>query len=208
MNLNRLPLLLALGLVASCNMGQYSVAEPTPTLMAPEEDPNGWGSAVPRTDQQLYGWDGAPVGGPVQSAEPGRVQVTEGSLSHTLEGTQGSGGSRLVLLELYQQTVEEREELALQVEVQTAALEQAEQRYQELVQRLAELEASHASLSAEKGAVEEECQDLAARLTTAQIRRLQAEKAWLQSAIEYRDRYGDADTMRRRLAEDAEGSHQ
>lgn len=213
MSLTRIPLVLALGLCAACNAGQYAVmnpfaGEPKPAVATPQNDPSVWGAGVPRTDETLYGWDGAPVGSPIQSAEPGTVQVTGGALPHALDGPDLNGGSRLVLLELYQQTVEDREEFALQVEAQYAALEQAEDRYGDLERRFAELEESYDLLSAEKAAIEQERRDLVARLTTAQIRRLQAEKAWLESAIEWRDQDQVAGAMRAQLAEDTSEGRQ
>jgi predicted nuclease with TOPRIM domain len=207
MFLTRIPLLLTLGLCAACNASQYAVMnpfaeEPVPTSIAPQQDPNGWGTAVPSTGETLYGWDGAPIGNPVQSAEPGRVQVTERGLSHALDGPDLSGGSRLVLLELYQQTVEEREEFALRVEAQDAALEEADRRYQDLERHFVELQGGYEALRSEKAQVEQECRELGARLTTAQIRRLQAEKAWLESAIDWRAQGVGVEAMRAQLAED------
>ncbi|MDA1263441.1 MAG: hypothetical protein O2816_00010 [Planctomycetota bacterium] len=214
MNLRPLCAAVVLLGVASCKASQYSAINPfskqaPETMLAPADDPNGWGTGVPRTDDTVYGWDGAPVGsgtGPMRSPGAGTVQVTSGGMNHTLAGSDGTGGSRLVLLESYSLAVEEREELALQVEVLNAALEQSERRFGELDRRYAELERGYATLATEKTAVEEQRRELAARLTTAQIRRLQAEKAWLQSAIEWRDFTKLNDTARRRLATEGEGS--
>ena len=66
----------------------------------------------------------------------------------------------------------------------------------------ASAEDGYDALSSEKTAVEQEVRDLAARLTTAQIRRLQAERAWLESAIEWRDQLHTTEAMRTRLVED------
>ncbi len=186
------PLSLSLLALASCQAGQFAVVSPfsesePETMVAPADDPNGWGTGVQSTDDVLYGWDGSPVNGPIASQAPGTVQIVDRDLGHGLEGSEGTGGSRLVLLDLYNQAVGEREELALQVDIQNEALEQAERRYQDLERRYAELEEGFDTLSAQKSAVEEERRELAARLTTAQIRRLEAEKAWLVSAIEWRD---------------------
>ncbi len=205
MYLTRTPYLLIAGLCLACQADNYAVMnpfaeEPSPAVRAPQEDPNGWSSGVTATDETLYGWDGAPVGSPVLSSEPGGIQVTDGGLAHSLEGADMSGGSRMVLLELYQQSVEEREGLALQVEAQDAALEMAERRYLDMAQRLSDLEASYGQLFAEKTAVEQEAQALAARLTTAQIRRLEAEKVWLQTAIEWREQAGVDAPMRAQTA--------
>lgn len=214
MYLTRVPYLLIAGLCFACQTDNYAVMNPfaeesSPTVRAPQEDPNGWSTGVAATDETLYGWDGAPVGSPVLSAEPGGIQVTDGGLAHSLEGADMSGGSRMVLLELYQQSVEEREGLALQVEAQDAALEQAERRYMDLAQRLSELEASYGQLSAEKTAIEQEAQALAARLTTAQIRRLEAERVWLQAAIEWREQAGIEAPIRAQAASgQARGSSQ
>jgi hypothetical protein len=183
-------LLLALGALCGCKADGSGVINPfaqqaPETVVAPSEDPNGWSTGAADTGSALYGWDGAPVGGgPVSGPTPGAVQVQEGGLSHGLEGA--GGGSRLVLLELYSAAVEEREQLALEVDAQNSALEQAERRFAEVQARMAELQNAYDTLSAAKSAVEEERRALAARLTTAQIRRLEAEKAYLEAAIEWR----------------------
>ncbi len=186
----RVPTLLTAAFLASCAGSPYSVVSPFPKsgagstpAQAAAQQPSGWergtGAAAP-----LYGWDGAPVAGPIHSASPGSVEVSGQPLPHGLEGSEG-GGSRLVLLEQYQKTVQERERLALEVEAQKAELEKARQKAKELEQRYFDLEQKFDILSAEKSAVEQQNRDLAARLTTAQIRRLQAEKAWLESAIQW-----------------------
>lgn len=204
----RIPLCTSLLFLAACTSGPYAVVDPydrgEDTRPTAPDDASGWGDATPTTEGTVYGWDGAPVGsGPLPGQRPGTVRVTESDVGHALEGPDPSGGSRMVLLEQYNRTVEERENLEVEVEALNAMLARTEQRNQDLQRRLEELEASYESLAAEKTAVEEELRRLAARLTTAQIRRLEAEKAWLETAIERRERSARAAAGRARLAEEA-----
>ncbi len=182
--------LVPLSLLGACQSGQYRAVSPFEkanhvTALPAAEDPNGWSGTTPDTQGTLYGFDGHPVGqGPIGGPTPGTVQETEGTMPRGLEET---GGSRLVVLELYAEAVRDRDALALEVDAQNTALEQAERRQRDLEARMEELQQAYDALGAQKEALEQEKLDLAARLTTAQIRRLQAEKAWLESAIEWRD---------------------
>jgi hypothetical protein len=95
----------------------------------------------------------------------------------------GGDSGRMHLLELYQQVIDERDDLGREVhalradvEAQTLALEHSRAQASALEARVRELEAQVARLGAEN-------QDLAARLTTAQIRRLQAERLLLEHKL-------------------------
>lgn len=173
-------LLAAAAVLAGCRSDQLGTVGPFEPPEPPPELSPGPPLVAGASDPEattLWGWDGSPVG----SAPAGVVRRVDEPAAHPLEE---SGGSRLVLLDLYQRAVEERDEYLLEVEAQHAALEQAEQRAREQEARYGELRAAHDALAAENQRLAAENLDLAARLTTAQIRRLEAEKAWLEAAIE------------------------
>ena len=123
---------------------------------------------------RLYARDGTLVAGPADGGEP------NGSQSREL----GEGSGRMVLLELYQNVIEERDALSLEVSALRAELEKvrstqksAEAEALSQVSRVEALEAERAKLAAET-------LEMAGRLTTAQIRRLQAEKLLLEHKLE------------------------
>jgi DNA repair exonuclease SbcCD ATPase subunit len=123
----------------------------------------------------LYARDGSVVSGdpPARAAGAGPV--------HDVGAREGT---RMYLLELYQSTVEEKEALqreteGLQATITRAAETQAsvEKERDAAVARAAALEKELAQARSENG-------ELAARLVTAQIRRLEAEKLLLEARIE------------------------
>ena len=122
----------------------------------------------------LYARDGSVV-------DPAAQEVEERGTA----GRRDVGGEsgRMYLLELYQQVIDERDSLSREVyalradlEAQSGALGQSQARVIELEGELRE----HADQVERLGA---ESQDLAARLTTAQIRRLQAERLLLEHKL-------------------------
>ena len=166
-------------LLAACETSRSSLGpfgEPPSPVSAAPLPRTGWEVSPQAAQSPLYGWDGSPVG----SAAPGTVERAEVANDRALEDT---GGSRLVLLELYNQAVQERDEYLLEVEAQNRQLELCAGRNAELERRMGELQAAFDALGAKLAALEQENQDLAARLALAQVRRLEAEKAWLESAI-------------------------
>ena len=184
------PLLLAFAACRTPTLGEIDPSAEPPTLVtAPGA---GWEAGAADANVPLYAWDGSPVG----SRVPGSVARTSTRDDRVLDE---QGGSRFVLLELYSQAVQERDEYLLEIDAQNEVIAQAEERYAELELRHAELAAANDALAAEKAQLQAENQDLAARLATAQIRRLEAEKAWLESAIEW-ERRGSATST------DAEGN--
>ena len=122
----------------------------------------------------LYGRDGRPV----EAGDPGGAGGEQEPLSaRELAGNQGG---RMYILELYQNVIEERDQLALEVETLGGEIERARAALAAADQRIAELEAALATASAENQRQRTENVDLAGRLATAQIRRLQAEKILLE----------------------------
>ncbi len=96
---------------------------------------------------------------------------------------QNQEGSRTKILELYERVVEERDQLRLAVSARDSELARLRQQLDREVARANGLESR--VLSAEQASVGLAGQnlELAARLTTAQIKRLEAEKKWLELAI-------------------------
>lgn len=133
-------------------------------------NPPGQEGAAPR----LYARDGTLVAGPVDANQPAGPQSRE----------LGDGSGRMVLLELYQNVIEERDVLALEVAALRAELEKAR-----ATQKSAETEALAQvsrveALETERTRLAEQALEMAGRLTTAQIRRLQAEKLLLEHKLE------------------------
>jgi hypothetical protein len=139
----------------------------------PETDP--WSANNER--KQLYARDGSPV-----PNKPAASVTTADAIGRDLGAKEGS---RPYLLELYQQAIEQKEALALEVSALHAALEEADHRQLELEtdneglkQRIRQIEQRVTALEADK-------LDLAGRLATAQIRRLEAEKLLLETTLEW-----------------------
>ncbi|MCP3914778.1 MAG: hypothetical protein GY711_04360 [bacterium] len=139
-----------------------------------------WQDSQPNGGSVLYARDGSPVTQP----KPGVVIEIGEPVGHPLEE---AGGSRLVLLDLYQIAVDERDELGLEVQAMTQSMTSERARYAELERRFQEMEAKFEVVRSEKGQLEVQNLDLAARLTTAQIRRLEAEKLLLEVTLETQD---------------------
>lgn len=93
-------------------------------------------------------------------------------------------GSRMYLLDLYQKAVEEKEALALEVKGLNAALAKEQAQTEAVVRERDALHARMQALEEEKQKLAAENTDLAARLVTAQIRRLESEKALLEWKID------------------------
>lgn len=119
-------------------------------------------------------------GGAAKAQVPGAV----GELDGPMRELEMSGSGRLYLLEMYQQALEDRDTLEMEVGTLTARLEQMQARATELETQLATADAERAKLAQDGETLRAENQDLAARLVTAQIRRLEAEKMLIEARIE------------------------
>lgn len=176
--LNACVLALGFGLGACVTTPPPPLDDPGAAPTTVFDQPGPVGVAATNTNPVLYARDGSivvegqsPSGAAAERLGPARRDLAPGD------------GGRMYLLELYQNVIEERDGLAREVTSLQADLEQArlargaaQEEAEGLRQRLAEIEASNAALLAEN-------LDLAARLTTAQIRRLQAEKLLLEQRI-------------------------
>jgi chromosome segregation ATPase len=100
-------------------------------------------------------------------------------------GTLG-GGSRSTLLDRYQEAVERAERLQKENDDLSAFLTTTEESLLVTTQELNDVKAMVDKLSTVKTQVEQQNLDLAARLATAQIARLEAERSLLEATIEWR----------------------
>lgn len=125
----------------------------------------------------LYGRDGSPV-----TAQPAGTVINDRQPTHELEEPDGS---RMYILELYQQAIEARESLEMEVEALTAALDKANDALEETAYRADELLLRVEKQQNEIERLEGQGLELASRLTTAQIRRLEAEKLLLEAKLEW-----------------------
>ena len=146
-----------------------------PTASKPSGLPSSGGQPLPSEDS-IYAWDG----GVVDAQKPGSVE--EGTPSHDVQPTEGG---RMYILELYQEAIDERDALQLEVTALNASLEQAQNSIDDFVKRLARADAIAGSMTTERDRLRQENADLAARVVTAQIRRLEAEKILLESKLEW-----------------------
>jgi TolA-binding protein len=138
-----------------------------------------------------------PAAGAESPAEAGfggtRLYARDGSIVGTQDGSSSttgphrelapSEGGRMYILELYQKAIDERDGLAREARTLRDDLNLARADVAERERRLAEAQARIEQMSAENKRLLDENIELAARLTTAQIRRLQVEKILLEARI-------------------------
>lgn len=137
------------------------------------------GGQVPGGNQ-LVGWDGSVVG----ASAPGSVTTTTKPINGGVAAQ--DGGSRSTLLDLYTDAANDREILTRRSEDLSIALEMSETRAADLQEQLKSLQIAYDELGKEKQGSDQATFDLAARLETAQIARLEAERALLEATIEWR----------------------
>ncbi|TAJ17578.1 MAG: hypothetical protein EPO68_09220 [Planctomycetota bacterium] len=127
------------------------------------------------TGPKLYGRDG----GVVSAAQPGSVGKSDASAA----GVAPDVGSRTKVIELYQQAVEERDRLRGELADFATALQKSQVRVEQLEGELRSQSGAAGLSSQERDRLLQENMDLAGRLATAQIRRLEAEKALLEHMV-------------------------
>ena len=122
----------------------------------------------------LYARDGTPVS-PASTAGAGGPLT-----SRDLAGNQGG---RMHILELYQNVIEERDTLSMEVDALIEEVDYTRQALATADRRIEELEAELQAAAEQAQRLRLENVELAGRLTIAQIRRLQAEKILLESRL-------------------------
>lgn len=145
-------------------------------------------TSTPVAGGTLYGRDGKPVLAGPPIPEPHAAPEPKRELGE-------NEGSRASLLELYTKAVEEKAALLDELAVVKMTLDKERTAVAEGVQERAVLRGEMTKLIRERDALQAETMDLAARLTTAQIARLEAQKELLQLQIEIRIREETAAAM-------------
>ena len=126
--------------------------------------------------------DGSPVG----ASAPGAVRQTTHPMNDGVAADPGPGGSRDTMLDRYLTIVEELEILRPENEDLHLALEMSEMRANDFSEQLKSMQISYDELGKSKQASDNQTFELAARLATAQIARLEAERALLEATLEWR----------------------
>jgi len=140
--------------------------------------PLGRHETAPQGSEPLLAWDGDVVDGPKRGEVVERDDPARG-LDPAPEG------QRVFLLQLYQDVLDERDHLADEVRALQKALGEAQARLDETSASTTGLSNRLEALAAEVERLGAENDDLAARLATAQIRRLEAEKFLLEARIDW-----------------------
>ena len=174
MNFQNALLPLALLASACASSGTTKLPPPgTPGASAPTEP----SASTWQGSNQLYARDGSVIGADASGAPA----ATQGGVADRQLGP--SEGGRMYILELYQKAIDDRDALELEVRSVQAELERARA-------AAAKAESEQSGSAGRISALEEENRrllaenvELAARLATAQIRRLQAEKLLLEARI-------------------------
>ncbi|MAE28751.1 MAG: hypothetical protein QF724_08590 [Planctomycetota bacterium] len=170
--------------LSACSAVPWIEAEEGVESVPPAEEPGEWTASM-EGEGPLYGWDGSVVAGEGE----GSVSPAPAPLRRETAGAQGS---RMYILELYQETVDERDSLRIEIESLEEALARAQALYDDLWTSHEDLKAVQIALRGERDSQRAENFDLAARLTTAQIRRLEAEKLLIETRLNWEQALSDA----------------
>jgi hypothetical protein len=139
-------------------------------------------AGTPAVEGTLYARDGSVVAAGAQSQQPVRPDAEP-------KREIGDGaGSRVYLLELYQRSMEEKNALSLEVESLRATLDAERKTAAAAAGEQEKLRTELAQVTLERDGLRTQAFDLAARVTSAQIARLEAEKALLEHKIEVHQR--------------------
>lgn len=159
----------SLALLGGCTL-------PTTQADVPAAQPGGWESGISTSQGPLYGRDGAPVG----STPNESVTVANDTLNHS---PNSAGDSRPKMLELYQEAVSDREYLQMELALVTEEREGFLDDQKRFAAQIEELRTLLAGLEAKNKTLEKQTFELGERLATAQLRRLEAEKALLEASL-------------------------
>lgn len=172
-----LPVLLLTCACVTPGPGPQAVNPNTPSLVA----------STPPGGGVLYGRDGQPV-----VVGPAPAVRVEGEPKRDIG--EGEGG-RASLLELYTNAVRDKAALMDELAAVKMTLEKERTAVAEGTQERSVLRGELTKLIRERDALQAENMDLAARLTTAQIARLEVQKELLQIQIDARMREQTAETI-------------
>ncbi len=140
----------------------------------------GWAPEHREEAAILYGFDGTPVG----SSRPGTITETKQPINNGVDPA--PPGSRDTLLDLYTKAAENVQILTTRNEDLQMGMDRAENRAYDLGEQLKALQAAYDTLGQEKQTADTQSLELAGRLATAQIARLEAERALLEATLEWR----------------------
>lgn len=135
----------------------------------------------------LLGWNGDVV----EASPPGN-SVEENAASRALDP---EPGGRTYIIELYQQALDERDALAQKVDELTRSLALAQSTLAGSADNLRGLEERLGGFETENQRLQRENEELSARLATAQIRRLEAEKLLLEAQIRWHREQPEAEDI-------------
>ena len=166
----------ALPAVKSPGAARDSVQPATSLNTTPEQPPLAW-TSQPVPQARLIARDGSIV----SPQQPGTVAITPRPGQDSMQ----EEGSKWTLLEQYQAAVSAREELEFEVTALGVALDQSEAETARLSQVVQQLQTQLAAQEQTIAGLKDESLELAARLTTAQVRRLQSEKLLLEGKLEW-----------------------
>jgi hypothetical protein len=157
-----------------------------------------------------YPWDGAqePVQAPLLSRDGGVVAgpgAGTTDVTSPRHGVQTSDEGRMYIVELYQKALDERDSLRVEVDGLMAVLGQTQEEAAALSAELERERAEVARLRVEIQSVSGENVELAARLATAQLRRLEAEKLLLEERLHAQSSPPPADGTQGELAAEPSG---
>jgi hypothetical protein len=156
------------------NQGPAPYQASMPQQQAVAQNP--YGAVAQPAQVPLMGWGGEVA----MMSQEGQTRMAMGDPKHGLEP---AISNRMHILKLYQEVLEERELL----EVELERLNKANKAGEELVKRqrdaLKEMNESLASSEDARSSLLDQNRDLSARLTVAQIRRLESDKLLLETQI-------------------------
>ena len=136
-------------------------------------------------DSPLLGWGGDVVEAPRAGAVREVSRVGSRGLQESVEG-------RMHIIELYQSVLDERDQLLTEVDALQSALSKSQQQLNDERSQAAAQSTRIEALEEGKRRLLSENTELAGRLTTAQLRRLEAEKLLLETQLAWHQEKAEA----------------
>lgn len=168
-----------LALFAACSLPPVEEDATSQAIEADNQDvvivePEPWAPTTPA-------WERRSFGGVVEPAPPGEVTWSSWPAHESDAEPQGS---RMFLLERYQEVVDERDGMSREIMGLNAMIDAMNARVATLEVELSAANTTCTNRQAEINRLKAENTDLAEHLTTAQIARLEAERILLEQSIE------------------------